>query len=238
VNDVLHLLQEIIMKKICLLFICILIVGSISSAQKSKDIVVSLHGGSAFPSTPMSFSQYWKMSYGGGGGVEIPVSSSMTIGANVDYYQFVMDEEGIRNSFATTHMRDIWAFNDVSIKPVASNSSVMSIALNMRIESPDLNGALRPYLIVGGGLLKYSFAEIDLPVKSTIVMNGESVSMTSQQKIIGGDKTDPFVQLGIGVNYYLSSSLGIFAEARYSKELVKGIGMTFVPLTAGVLFGI
>ena len=225
------------MKNICLWSVIIFAAVSISFAQKSKDIVVSFQGGSAIPSTPMSFSQYWKMSYGGGGGVEIPVSASVTIGANVDYYQFTMDDEGIRNSFATSYMRDIWAFNDVSIKPTASNSSVMSIALNMRIESPDLKGALRPYLIVGGGMLSYSFAEISLPVKSTIVINGESISMTSQQKIVGGDKTDPFFQLGLGINYYLTSSLGIFAEARYSKKIVKGAGMTFVPLTAGVLFG-
>lgn len=226
------------MKNIRLWSIILLIAVSISPAQKSADFIVSLHGGSAIPSTPMSFSQYWNMSYGGGGGVEMPLSSSITIGVNVDYYQFIMDEEGIGNSFDTKYMRDIWAFNAVSLKPAASNSSTLSIAVNVRIESPDLNGAFRPYFIAGGGILQYSFAEITLPVKSTIAMNGESVTITSKQKIVGGDTTDPFLQLGMGVNYYLTSSLGIFAEARYAKELVKGIGMTFVPLTVGVSYGL
>lgn len=226
------------MKNIRLLSVILLVAVSLSPAQKSADIIVSLHGGSAIPSTPMSFSQYWKMNYGGGGGVEIPLSSSVTIGGTVDYYQFIMDEEGVKNSFATDYMRNIWAFNDVSLKPAASNSSVMSIALNVRIESPDLNGSFRPYCVVGGGVLKYTFAEIALPVKSTIVMNGSPVTMTSEQKIAGGEKTDPFLQLGLGVNVHLSSSFGIFAEARYSKELVKGIGMTFIPLTVGVFYGL
>jgi opacity protein-like surface antigen len=226
------------MKKIYLWFVIILATVSISTAQKSANIVISLQGGSAIPSTPMSFSHYWKMSYAGGGGAEIPVSSSVTIGANVDYFQFVLDENGVGNSFATSYMREIWAFNDVSVTPSAANSSVISIALNLRIESPDLNGTLRPYCILGGGVLKYSISEITIPVRSTIVMNGVPVSMTSQQKIVGGEKTDPFLQLGLGLNYYLSPSVGVFAEARYSKELVKGIGMTFVPLSVGVLYGL
>jgi hypothetical protein len=226
------------MKNVRLLSVILLIAVSLSPAQKTGGIIVSLHGGSAIPSTPMSFSQYWKMSYGGGGGVEIPLSSSVTIGGMVDYYQFVMDEDGVRNSFATSYMRDIWAFNDVSLKPAASNSSVMSIALNVRIEAPDLNGPFRPYCVVGGGMLNYTFAEIALPVKSTIVMNGSPVTMTSEQEIAGGEKTDPFLQLGLGVNVRLSPSLGIFTEARYSKELVKGIGMTFIPLTVGVFYAL
>ncbi len=224
------------MKNIRLLSIILLITVSLTRAQTNVDVIISLHGGSAIPSTPMSFSHYWKMNYGGGGGVEIPLSSSVTIGGNVDYYQFVMDEEGIKNSFATSYMRDIWAFNDVSLKPSASNSSVMSIALNVRIESPDLNGSIRPYCVVGGGVLKYTFAEIALPIRSTIVMNGSPVTMVSRQTIAGGEKTDPFLQLGLGVNLRITSSLGVYTEVRYSKELVKGIGMTFIPLNAGVLY--
>jgi opacity protein-like surface antigen len=216
----------------------IVAVLTVGTAQKGGDFILTLQGGSAIPSTPMAFSQNWNMSYGGGGGVEYPVSPSVTVGVNADYYQFNMDAEAIKNSFRTAYMRDIWAFNTVSMMPGASNSYVMSVALNLRIESPDLQGAFRPYVVAGGGVLKYSFAEITLPIKSTIVMNGSAVSMTSQQKITGGEQTDPFLQFGIGVNFYLAPSLGVFAEARYAKEIVKGIGMTFVPLAVGMLYGL
>jgi opacity protein-like surface antigen len=231
-----NVLQEKIMKKLRISFSFILLVIAIGSAQESSDIEISLSGGFAFPSSPMSFSDYWKMQYGGGIGAGIALSQSITISGNIEYFQFTLDNDGLTEGFDTKYMRDIWVFNNVSLKPSADPSSVMTLSTNMRIVPSELSGSLSPYFITGTGVMIFSLSEISLPTKSIISVDGSDITMVAKQRIIGGDETVPFVQFGMGLDYRLTESLNIFVEGRYSRGLNKGIGTTYVPLVVGVKF--
>lgn len=231
-----NVLQEKIMKKLRICFSFILLAITIGSAQESSNIEFSLSSGFAFPSSPMSFSDYWKMQYGGGIGAGIALSQSITISGNVEYFQFALDNDGVNEGFDTKYMRDIWVFNNVSLKPSADPSSVMTLSANMRIVPSGVSGSFTPYFVMGAGVMRFSLSEITLPTKSIISVGGSDITMVAKQRIIGGDETAPFLQLGMGMSYRLLESLNVFVEARYSRGLNKGLGTTYVPLVVGVKF--
>lgn len=224
------------MKNVRMWFSIILLALTIGTAQENSGIEISISSGFAFPSSPMSFADYWKMQYGGGIGAGIELSQTVTISGNIEYYQFDLDNNGLSEGFDTKYMRDIWVFDGVSLKPSADPSSVITLSANMRVIPSGLSGSLSPYFVMGAGLMRFSLSEIKLPTKSTITVGSSEISMTAQQRIIGGDETVPFVQFGMGMEYRFTESFRIFIETRYARGLNKNLGTTYVPLTAGVKF--
>ena len=224
------------MKQFTKWFTCLLTVLMTGNAQENSGFEVSVSSGYVIPSSPMSFANYWKMQYGGALGAGIALTPSITIGGAFEYYQFTLDNNGINKGFDTKYMRDIWVFNDVALKPSANTSTVMTLAAQMRIAPPELSGSLSPYFLTGAGVMFFSLSEISLPVKSTILVGGSTVAMSAQQRIIGGDETIPFAQFGLGMNYRLTESFNVFIEARYTRGLNKGLGTTYLPLTAGIKY--
>jgi opacity protein-like surface antigen len=222
------------MKRIILSFVLVAAMLTVGNAQQSSGLEVSLSSGFVFPSSPMTFADYWKMQYGGGISVGMDLSESMTLLGAFEYYRFTLNKDGISKGFDTPYMRDIWIFNDVSSNPSADPSSVMTGSANVRVSPLKTSGMLSPYFVAGAGVMRFSLSEIALPMTSVLSINGSDISMTAQRRITGGDNTSAFFQFGMGIDFRLTQTILMFVEGRYTSGLNKGLGTTYLPITAGM----
>jgi opacity protein-like surface antigen len=223
-----------IMKRLSILFVLAVMMTGEGFAQRNSGVEVIVSSGYLLPSSPMTFSNYWKMQYGGGIGAGIALSPSVTLLGAVEYYRFTLNATGVGDSYDTKYMRDIWAFTDVSLTPAADPSSVLSVSANLRVSPAGTSGVLSPYVTAGAGVMRVSLGKISLPTRSVVSVDGSDIAMTAQQSITGGNETSPLVQVGVGLDVHVTAVMIFFVEARYAHGFSKGLGTSYVPLTAGM----
>lgn len=211
-----------------------LVAATTGYAQDASAIDFSVSSGYAVPSSPMTFANYWKMQYGGSLGVGLPLSPSVTLVGSAEYYRFTLRESGVADRFDTKYMRDIWIFADVTMSPVAEPSSILTLALGVRVRPSDMNGVLVPYAIAGGGVMRFALSEIALPTTSIATINSTAIAMTAERRIVGGTETAAFLQGGVGFDLDVTESFRPFLEARYVFGFANGVSASYIPLTAGV----
>jgi hypothetical protein len=218
---------------ICVLMLIVLGVAG-ATAQQAYTLEVSLGSGIVLPTSPMTFADYWKIQYGGGLRVGVPLSSSVTLFGSVEHYQFKLNVDGVNKAFDTQYMRDIWIFKSVSMDPSADASSVTTLSGNARVVPANFSGLLSPYFTGGFGVLRFSLKEIKLPTTSVLSVNGADIAVTAQQTVIGGDATSAFFQFGMGFDIHVSHSFDAFVEARSAIGLNSGLRTSYVPILCGV----
>jgi hypothetical protein len=228
------LFGKTIMKRLSMLFVLALLTMAIGNAQQNYGVEVSVSSGFVFPSSPMTFADYWNVQYGGGLGVGIPMSQSITLIGAFEHYQFKLNQDGVTKGFDTQYMRDIWVFKNVSLNPSADPTSVTTVSANLRVAPPKLSGFLSPYFIGGVGVMRFSLSEIKLPTTSVLSISGSDISMTAQQTVTGGVETSAFFQFGMGFDVRVAQSVDTFVEARYASGLNKGLRTAYVPITGGI----
>ena len=227
------LFGKTIMKR-SIIFFTLLFLGIISgNAQRDHSVELSMSSGYVIPVTSMTFSDYWKMKYGGGVRAGIPLSQSVILLGSFEYYQFKMNENGVKKGFDANHMRDIWLFDQVSLNPTAGPSSVTTGAIDMRVSPSGVPGFLSPYLIGGVGVMHFSLGKINLRPTSVLPIDSSNIIMTAEQIITGGTTTTMFFELGVGIDFRLAESYDLFLEARYTNGNNK-IRVGYLPLTAGI----
>jgi hypothetical protein len=230
------LFRKAIMKRLAAMFVLVLLTMSMANAQKDYGVEVALSSGYVLPAAPMTFANYWNMQYGGCVRIGIPFSESVTLVGAFEYSRFRLNETGVSKGFNTDYMRDIWIFQDVSLKASADPSSVLTASVNVKLAPSGLSGLLAPYFIGGIGMMRFSLSEITLPTTSVLLVNGSRISMTALQTITGGAVTTAFVQFGIGFDIHITDSFDMFVEGRYASGLSKGRGAAIVPLNGGIKF--
>jgi len=227
-----------IMKRSYVQFLLALLIAAPAAAQEGMSLEVTAGSGYVMPSSPMTFSNYWNMEFGGVLGAGVHISPSVTLHGSLEYYRFALDEAGVTESFDTRYMRDIWAFNDVSLTPSGEAGTIIAASANVRVAPTGLTGVVTPYVTAGIGVMHFSLGEISLPATSVLSINGSDIAMTASQKITGGTETSPFFQGGIGLDLHVSAGMIVFIEARYAHGFSKGLGTSYVPVTAGIKFGL
>lgn len=222
------------MKRLSIVFVLLLLALAPGYAQQTDGVEVSISSGYVLPSSPMSFSNYWSMQYGGGLAAGIPLSPTITLVGSFEHYQFELKKDGVNNGFDTNYMRDIWIFNRVTMDPSADPSTVTSVSANLRFAPTGLSGVLSPYFVGGLGVMQFSLSEISIPTTSVLTVGGSEISMTAQQVVTGGDQTAVFFQYGMGFDVRVSALFNMFVEARYANGLNKGIRTSYIPIMGGV----
>ena len=222
------------MKRLIFLSLLLLLTATSGNAQQDYGVEISVSSGLVFPSSPMTFANYWSMQYGGGLQVGVPLSQTITLLGSVEHYQFKLNQNGISERFNTNYMRDIWIFKSVSLNPAADPSSVTAVSANVRVIPSRLSAVLSPYFVGGAGVLRFSLSEIKLPTTSVLSVNGSDIAMTAQQAVTGGVETSMFFQFGMGFDIRLSQSFDAVIEARYASGLNSGLRTTYMPITGGI----
>lgn len=205
-----------------------------AQAQRDLGIEISANSGLALPVSPMTFSHYWNMQYGGGLRIGIPISESMTVLGAAEYYKFTLNKNGLNEDYNIQYLKDIWIFKNVTMDALADPSSVTTFSANLRIAPVKESQILMPYFIAGVGAMHVSLSEIDLMTTSVISLDSSDVNMVADQYVVGGSGTSFFFQLGLGIDAKLTQILDVFIEGRYAAGLNRVWGTAYIPLTAGV----
>ena len=100
---------------------------------------------------------------------------------------------------------------------VNANFSSLSFTGNGIFYLGESTAAMRPYLLVGGGMYR---------TKSSASVSGVSTSFTS---------SDPGIQGGLGMSFNLSG-FNTFLEAKYINVFGDGDNLNYVPITFGIRF--
>jgi len=222
------------MKRSKIVILLLLLLMTAGYAQQDIGLEVSLSSGFVSPSSPMTFSNYWKMQYGGGASVGFALSPSIILMGSVEYYRFNLSVDGVNEGFDTKYMSDLWSFDKVSLDPSADPSSVMTASLNVRVTPGVVGGMISPYFLVGIGMMRFTLSEIALPTTSLLSLDSSSISMTAHRTITGGEETEVMVQGGLGADIHLMPLLTLFIEARYAQGFSKNLGTAYIPVTLGV----
>jgi hypothetical protein len=82
--------------------------------------------------------------------------------------------------------------------------------------------------------MQFTLSQVAMPATSVVKVGNSTISMTSEQTILGGTETAGFLQGGIGFEFELSSMFKPYIEGRYVFGFTKGVSTSAIPLTAGV----
>lgn len=223
-----------LMRRMRILILLTAMMMGVAIAQEGGGLEVSLTAGTVLPSSPMTFANYWTAQYGGGLRAGFPLSESVSLIGSLEYYSFTMNETGVKDGFNTDYVRDIWIFDRVTMSPSADQSSVLALSANLRVAPSPRSGLLSPYFIAGLGVMRVSMSEISMPVTSVLTINTNTIDMTAQNRIVGGDQTAVLLQSGLGVNFKISDSFNAFVEARYAIGFTEGHSTSYIPLSVGM----
>jgi hypothetical protein len=203
--------------------------------QEVSGLQVVASSGIAFPAAPMTFAESWNMQAGGSVGVGVPLSSMATLVGSLEYYRFELDVEGVRARFDTDRLRRTWVVDAVAMDPSAGPSSVLTVALGVRLQPRRPGAAVEPYVVAGGGWMRFSLDDVELPTTTQFTAGSSVINMTAEQSIVGGVASVAFVQTGLGASIRVAESLRPFVEARYVIGFTSGARSAYVPLTIGVI---
>ncbi|MBL0170859.1 MAG: outer membrane beta-barrel protein [Gemmatimonadaceae bacterium] len=158
------------------------------------------------------------LSLGVSGGLSLPMGN---LGDNADAGYNVTGHVYFKPSTMKFALRgdvgyDSWKSKS-SNSVVSADVSSLSFTGNGIFYLGESTAAMRPYLLVGGGMYR---------TKSSASVSGVSASSTS---------TDPGIQGGLGMSFNLNG-FNTFLEAKYVNVFGDGDSMNYVPITFGIRF--
>lgn len=214
------------MRTLCL--ICLILTATASAhadhftnyeTSEPKASRYYIGGGLTLPNNPDEFNEYWKMGFNAsvGAGYYVPMISS-TIRIQARYNNFGFDKEDYLGYNGLSSVTDL-SINEPAI-------SVISVSLEAKYMTEDMDGDRATFLIGGVGIANVSSDDI-------VITN----TSTDDESIAPGiaNETKFCVNAGIGMDYLYRNIL-FTAEATFMVVFMEDERMSLVPITVGVVF--
>ncbi|MCI0706204.1 MAG: porin family protein [Ignavibacteriae bacterium] len=183
--------------------------------QPERRIDLFFHAGTAFPSDPSDFPDYWDMGFAFGGGVGYSFSEAFSLSGSIDYSMFPLDEEEFLKILA--------AFG---VPPDASISgggiSIFTVMANAKAVFNSTPNSVTPYVTTGIGFFNMSLGDI------TVTYQGQS----GTGEVNEARSAFSFI-IGAGVEIPLGAPT-LFIEGKYCLGFTEGDNTGFIPIRAGV----
>ncbi|MEW5795577.1 MAG: outer membrane beta-barrel protein [Candidatus Zixiibacteriota bacterium] len=216
------------MKKVLFLATCGIIVIAMSGtvfAGETKPAVY-LGGGLGLPMSPSTFSDFWKMGFGGTGRFAFEVSPAVEVGATIGYSSFSFDDDKFIE----------WV--EANFGPVDPTATVDGLGLTALEFLADVKYMFStgqeakpfvPYLVATAGMTNLSFDD------ATVTEAGETTVIDMSDV----SATDLTLGFGAGFQYMLSPKTGLWFDGKYMIIMTEGESTSYVPIRAGIkiMFG-
>jgi len=189
------------MKRTALVALVLLAFSGTAAAQMSP---MKLYAGlgMGLPKAPDRFSDNYKTGFGAMAGVGLSVFPKLEAIPKIEYFSFNNDV-------------DLFGGGKISIVMFGVDGK-----LNLGIPTMPM----KPYVLGGAGLAKFSQADLDLPTVLTQPL--DAVKLEDQTKL--------YYNIGGGVEWKFLVAVSIFAQGRYVQIATDGDPTTFWALNAGV----
>jgi hypothetical protein len=188
---------------------------------------IYLGGGMSMPSSPSTFSDYWKTGYGGLVSVAFGTQKGVEVAFTFGYTQFPINSDKI-----------IAYAEDMLGETVPADATIDGFdtkALEILADVKYIFGAAEggkpfgPFVLASAGMTNLSFSD------GTVTGDGETrtadMSDISSTKLTAG--------VGAGFQYMFKPKTGFWVDARYMMITTEGETTSHIPIRAGikVLFG-
>jgi opacity protein-like surface antigen len=176
-----------------------------------------LSGGISIPSSPKTFSDYWNLGVGFGGGIDFPLSSNLSITASVEYNNFGFNESGFLNDYG---------ISGLGISVTGGSAHIFTVQGGIKVMLVSTPNVIAPYLIGTIGFLNLSATDIKVSYAGTSV----SVSAESESAFS--------FNAGIGVKIPACENMDVFIEGRYAMGFTNYESTSYIPFRLGLSFKI
>jgi opacity protein-like surface antigen len=168
--------------------------------------------GTAFPSSPVEFKNYWNTGFGVGGGVEFGMAPGAALIGRVEYDNLPFDGEAVLSDLG---------LSGGGVTADGGAASVLTALVGVRIHAP--TGAIRPY---GEGAIGFGhFALSDITVSDGI----------TSETVPGASENNLAVSFGGGIRF-TAGPLNVFADFHWTSILMEGDQTHIMPLRVGLMF--
>lgn len=204
------------MKKIIILIAVAGLIASSAFAEGGLKPAIYVGGGIGMPMTPTIFSDYWKMGVGFDGGVGFQFSPKAELVARISYNSFPLDADKLMEEAGVT---------GVTIDGLDFQSIEMGADIKILMGAEEAKA--KPYVIAGGGFSTIKFTDATVTGD-----DGSSVSLPAGAI----SETDLFFGGGVGMDYMISPTMGIWFDGRVSVVLTEGESTIYLPIRGGLKF--
>ena len=202
-----------------------------SGSALAGETSVYLGGGMSMPMSPDMFKDYWKMGFGGAGGVGFQIKPGLEVGVTLGYSSFPLDDDKMLTEMLA----------EVGLTP----ADLEAAGITIELEAP-----LTALEILGYG--KYTFGTGEAPFGFYMIglagmtkLSADDITMTATIPGVGTitvsepggpSATDITLGFGAGFDYMFSPTAGFWFDAKYMLILSEGESTAHLPLRAGVKF--
>jgi hypothetical protein len=188
---------------------------------------IYLGGGMSMPSSPATFSDYWKTGYGGMASLAFATQSNVEVAFTLGYTQFPINSDKV-----VAYAEDMLG-ESVPADAVIDgfDTKALEILADVKYIFGAAGGAkpFGPFILASAGMTSLSFSD------GTVTGDGET--QTADMSDISSTKLTAGV--GAGFQYMFKPKTGFWVDARYMMITTDGETTSHIPIRAGikVLFG-
>ncbi len=180
---------------------------------KSQNAGIRLNVGLAVPQTDV-VKEYWNPGFATSAGIDIPLSSVMSLRLSGDYSRFSLDD-------------DIVLITNIGIVTNVSGGTLSSLsAMGHAIFKLANDSEFTPYVGLGAGVHRIKIGDL------------KASELFSSVELIGSESEINFgMMASAGLEYRVSGNATPFVEVTYSKAFIEGDDVGLAALRIGVIFG-
>lgn len=175
-----------------------ILVPALSTAQMNLGVQI----GTAVPVGPDHFSKYWSPGYNLGGGLGFPINDAFEIVVNAGLTGFIFNHTEWEDDYVVWRQKqlDEEGEGEKATRPIVSGGNRIILDAGVLTKyKVQLNGMVKPYAVVGGGVI--NMATDDL------LLFGSGPDFIIE--------TVPYYEVGIGSEFEMSKDFALFLNATY-----------------------
>lgn len=194
-------------------------------AQEKKPMY-SVSAGAAFPSQPGQLNDYWHGGWHVGCGIGYPLTSHLTLGGAFSYSRLSFDPEAV---IARSSWFEYYPWMEVS--GTAATLITGNWRLKINLVPVTRQAWFSPYFFGGLGWFRLTRGEYTIRYR---IVSEQSLRTA---KSIDRPSSQTGLEVGAGVEFYLSKHWNIYGEITYCSSLDNSpIWAEWVPLRVGLIF--
>lgn len=201
------------------LFLLLLVLPSIVSAQSNTRYELYVNGGISVPYYPRYLQDNWRWGLNAGIGVGYHLLPQLVIDGSVDFHSFRFDDAGYYRKLGET---GFITSVDGKLSSVSSLSTTIRYFLDLSSDGTFL------FLIGGGGIQRLHIGEIKR-------MDQDLEAGLVKEEFFPASTNNGFqLQLGVGLDLVASEERSYYVEARYVIGFLPDYNSHFLPVKVGI----
>jgi opacity protein-like surface antigen len=200
------------------------LVAAGSATARAEDFVVYLDAGTAFPTAPPEFSDFWKTGITIGGGFGLRLSPFWEVATVAHYQRLPADEEGQIDGLLLSGPGGVLEIAGIDGRDV--NAIALVSEIRAHVGRP--GSAWDPFLAFGAGFFRVSTTD------ATVTSTDPRVGAVT---VLGDTDSALAATVGGGMQYAVSPGWRIVLDSIYTIGFTDQSSTEFLPLRIGVAIG-